>query len=250
MTGQAISAEELARENNALRARLEEATEVLTAIRTGRVDAVVAETPKGEQVFTLQGADRPYRTFVETMNEGAVTLTLHGTIVYCNQRFADLVGTLLDKTIGRAFLNFVADSNQPEFEALLAQEDDASVRAELSLAQTDGPAIPVQLSARRLPENCGNYWCLVITDLRGHKLQEALRESEAQIAVELADTKLLQCISAELIYEENVEALYNKILDAAIETSIRAVLFRLPRFFAVTRSIPVGSRNLVVGLAT
>lgn len=216
MTEQAKSAEEFARENNSLRARLEEATEVLTAIRTGTVDAVVIEGPNGEQVFTLQGADRPYRTFVETMNEGAVTLTLDGTIVYCNQRFASLVGTLLDQTFGRAFLNFVAFPDQPEFEALLAQEKGASVHAELSLAQTDGTAIPVQLSARRLPQNCGNYWCLVITDLRTHKLHEALRESKAQISAELVDSTLLQSISAELIYEENIEALYNKILDAAI----------------------------------
>jgi len=52
--------------------------------------------------------------------------------------------------------------------------------------------------------------------LRKQKLHDALRESEAQLAVELADTKLLQSISAQLISEENVEALYDKILDAAI----------------------------------
>ena len=132
------------------------------------------------------------------------------------EQFADLVGTRLEETFGRTFLDFVASPSRPEFEALLAQGGDASVRAELSLEQSDGTAIPVRLSARRLPQNCGNYWCLVITDLRGQKLQEVLRESEAQVAVELADSKLLQNISAQLISEENVEALYNKILDAAI----------------------------------
>ena len=86
----------------------------------------------------------------------------------------------------------------------------------MSLEQTDGTPIPVRLSARRLPENCGNYWCLVVTDLRGHKLEEALRKSEAQVAAELADSKLLQNISAQLIAEENVDALYINILDAAM----------------------------------
>ena len=55
-----------------------------------------------------------------------------------------------------------------------------------------------------------------MTDLRGHKLEEALRKSEAQVATELADSKLLQNISAQLISEENVDALFIKILDAAM----------------------------------
>ena len=113
MTEQANSIEELVRENQSLRIRLEEATEVLTAIRTGGVDALIVEGPDGEQVFTLEGADHPYRTFVETMNEGAVTLTLDGTIVYCNRQFADLVGTLLEQTFGGNFFNFVAQSDRP-----------------------------------------------------------------------------------------------------------------------------------------
>lgn len=215
MTEQAKSAEELARENDSLRAQLEEITEVLTAIRTSGVDALVVEGPKGEQVFTLQGADHPYRTFVEAMNEGAVTLALDGTIIYCNRRFADLVFTRLEQTVGRTFLDYVASQDQMEFETLLAEGDDTGVRAELSLKQTDGTTIPVRLSACRLPRISGDYWCLVITDLRGHKLQEALRESEAQLAVELADSRLLQSVSAELINEEDSDALYGKILDAA-----------------------------------
>jgi PAS domain S-box-containing protein len=141
---------------------------------------------------------------------------MDSTIVYCNRRFADLVGTRLEQAFGRRFFEFVAPLDRPVFEALLVERHDPGVHGELSLEQTDGTLIPVRLSARRLPDNCGNYWCLVVTDLRGQKLQEALRESEAQVAAELADSKLLQNISAQLIYEENVEALFNKILDAAI----------------------------------
>ena len=52
MTERSKSSEELARENDALRTSLEEVTEVLTAIRTGGVDALVIASPNGEQVFT------------------------------------------------------------------------------------------------------------------------------------------------------------------------------------------------------
>jgi PAS domain S-box-containing protein len=181
LTKQTKSIEELARENDSLRIRLEEATDVLTAIRTGVVDAVVVEGPSGGRVFTLEGADHPYRTFVEAMNEGAVTLAMDGTIIYCNRGFADLLGMISEQTFGRPFLDFVVSSNRPEFVALLAQGACVNVRAELWLEQADGTAIPVRLSARRLPENGGNYWCLVVTDLRRQKLFDALRRSEEHL---------------------------------------------------------------------
>jgi PAS domain S-box-containing protein len=46
--------------------------------------------------------------------------------------------------------------------------------------------------------------------------EEALRESEARLAKELEDTKQLHEISRQLIQEENVNALYQQILDAAV----------------------------------
>ncbi|HZY64072.1 MAG TPA: PAS domain S-box protein [Edaphobacter sp.] len=45
----------------------------------------------------------------------------------------------------------------------------------------------------------------------------AVRESEARLTAELADAKILQRLSTELIPEQQPEALYNKILDAAME---------------------------------
>jgi len=53
-----------------LRRRLREAEETLNAIRDGEVDALVASGPSGEKVFTLEGAEHPYRVLVESMNEG------------------------------------------------------------------------------------------------------------------------------------------------------------------------------------
>ncbi len=46
------------------------------------------ETPR-EVVFTLKGAEPPYRVFVEAMNEGAATLDAGGAILYCNNRFGN-----------------------------------------------------------------------------------------------------------------------------------------------------------------
>ena len=77
--------------------RAEEAEETIRAIHSGEVDALVVSTEHGDQIFTLAGAEKPYRIMMETMNEGAVTMVPDGTILYCNQRFADMVKTPLEK---------------------------------------------------------------------------------------------------------------------------------------------------------
>uniref|UniRef100_UPI0025F41537 sensor histidine kinase n=1 Tax=Chamaesiphon sp. GL140_3_metabinner_50 TaxID=2970812 RepID=UPI0025F41537 len=57
----------------------------------------------------------------------------------------------------------------------------------------------------------------VVIDITDRKLaEEALRVSEAQLAVELTDMQKLQQISSQLIGQDNVDALYQQILDAAI----------------------------------
>src|SRR5512141_3321081 len=92
--------EEILAENEELRLRLEEAEETLRAIGSGEVDAFVVSGPDGEQVFTLKGAEQPYRVLVETMNEGAANLAADGTILYCNNRLAAMLQTPLEKLLG------------------------------------------------------------------------------------------------------------------------------------------------------
>ncbi len=74
--------------NKVLQARVQELEDTLMAIRQGTVDALVISAPTGDQVFTLQGAEHPYRVLVETINEGAATLDAEGTVLYANTRFA------------------------------------------------------------------------------------------------------------------------------------------------------------------
>ena len=62
------SPQQLFKENENLRLRLNEAKETLNAIRNGEVDAIVVSGHKGEQIFTFKGADYAYRILVETMN--------------------------------------------------------------------------------------------------------------------------------------------------------------------------------------
>src|SRR5437899_7745425 len=84
-----------------LRARLHELEETLRAIRSGQVDALVVYAPDGgDRIFTLQGAEHPYRVLVEAMNEGAATMTSDGLVLFANQHFARMWDKPLEKLIG------------------------------------------------------------------------------------------------------------------------------------------------------
>src|SRR4051812_45678152 len=84
----------------AVREQLRDARETIDAIRTGQVDALVVSGKDGHQVYSLTGAEQPYRVYIERMQEGAVTVSGEGLILYCNQRFADMLDQPLGKVIG------------------------------------------------------------------------------------------------------------------------------------------------------
>src|SRR5512147_1618577 len=108
--------EQLLAENEDLRRRLDEAEETLRAIQEGEVDALVLSKPQGEVVYTLEGAERPYRVFVEAMNEGAATLDTEGTILYCNNRFAEMLKIPSHKVIGSSIYRFIPPTDRSGFE--------------------------------------------------------------------------------------------------------------------------------------
>src|ERR1700758_4791417 len=89
-------------------ARGAELEETLRAIRMGEDDAVGVSGPIGDQVFTLQGAEHPYRILVETIDEGAATLSDDGTVLYSNRSFAAIFDVPLERFIGSPLESFVS----------------------------------------------------------------------------------------------------------------------------------------------
>ena len=152
-----------------LRQRLEEAEETLNAIRTGQVDALVVSGPSGDRVFVLKGAEQPYRVFVETMNEGAVTLLADGTISFSNRRFAEMLKTPLERVIGMHLEEFVAPDYRDRLGPLLAQGLAGDCRAEFPLVSGDGIAVWAQLSLCPVQLDTSSGTCLVATDITERK---------------------------------------------------------------------------------
>jgi PAS domain S-box-containing protein len=134
-----------------LRARLTEAEETLEAIRSGAVDAVVVDGPDGPQIYTLKGADEPYRILVERMQEGALTLSEDGTVLFANGGFAALVAAPLEQVIGGSLDRFLPEHERPRFVAALREARSGSVRQEFALRRADGDEVASLLSLGPLP---------------------------------------------------------------------------------------------------
>src|ERR1700733_13448724 len=177
-------------------ARVAELEETLRAIRMGEVDAVVVSGPIGDQVFTLQGAEHPYRILVETIDEGAATLSDDGTVLYSNRSFAAIFDVPLEKFIGAPIESFVSGEDLQDLRALLKDARTGSARGEIRLRTVDGKA-----GTLRLPLSTNQHLgveaiCAVATELT-----ELVETNEA---LKVTETSLRQ-LSARLLQLQDEE---------------------------------------------
>jgi len=146
----------------ALLARLAEAEETLQALREGEVDALVVRGAGGDQVYTLHGAEEPYRNLVEQMREGAVVLTKSGDILYSNARFAALVGEPLELVVGTRIGRFMTDADWSDFTVFLSS---GSGTSRSRLVSPNGGATEVYLSLTTTVSKDSDSLTLIVTDL-------------------------------------------------------------------------------------
>src|SRR5581483_6637300 len=182
------SQRQLRAELKRLHARLAETEATMNAIRTGDVDGIVVEGPNGSRIFTLQSPEEPYRILAERMNEGAATLTCEGTILFCNQRLADMVGAASERLLGSALHSILHPDERAGLAELLLSALDQDVRVERRLWRSDGTILPVQLSLSHIPiEDSGHGICMVATDLREQKrAHEEVRRLNAGLEQQVA----------------------------------------------------------------
>lgn len=182
-----INLEEAYRE---LQIQLEEANDIINAIRTGEVDALVVNGADGHQLFTLKSADQSYRIFIEQMIESAITLDRNGQILYSNSQFAALCQTPLESIIGKGFLNFVDVDSKNIATDIIGEAWNGDTKAELFLQLSDGGKIAVQLSLKRLKFDENESLSVIITDLTDLKKSQYLlqtKNNELEVARKIAD---------------------------------------------------------------
>ena len=158
----------------ALRARLAAAEETIRAIRSGEVDALVVGAVEGtERLFTLTGADRTYRNFVESMSDGAATVSSDGIVLYANQALADLVGSTCSRIVGKPVLALIAESSRDGVRGVIGPSS-AGGSVEAALVTSEGHLVPALLGASSLLVDGGQITCLTVTDLTSERKAEAV----------------------------------------------------------------------------
>jgi diguanylate cyclase (GGDEF)-like protein/PAS domain S-box-containing protein len=201
--------QQLAAENKDLRARLERAEESVREILSGESDALFVPGADGAQLFTLTGADQSYRTLIENMSEGALTLTPQGLILYANRRFAQMLATPLERVIGSEIHTWFASESRQVLQTLLQKDTVANRREELALAAADGTQVPVYLSVSRLLlDKMPDSICMVATDLTEQKRNEAILAAEefARAILEQAADAIVICDRAGRIIRASKQA--------------------------------------------
>jgi PAS domain S-box-containing protein len=166
---------------------LEEATETLRAIRSGRVDAVVVNGANGHDVVTFRDPDHAYRILVEAMGEGAALVTHDGIIYYNNPRFAELMmGSSAAPLRGRSLRTLVPADATASTDAMVERARLGPARIEVSLVSPSGRASTVQLTASAATVADTHVLCVIATDLGDQRLQAELYR-EALVGMEARD---------------------------------------------------------------
>ena len=187
-----------------MRERIRYLEEALAAIRDGGVDAVLIGEPEKGRVYTLESADRPYRVIVESMGEGAATVSERGVILFANAQLARIVGVPRDSMIGRDITSYVSQAEQSALASLLGPKDAETRQAELMIARPDGTEVPFLVAATDLDIDGALVRCLVLTDLTMHKqlerqlAEDAVQAVRQQVAREMNDTIVQGLVAAEM----------------------------------------------------
>jgi PAS domain S-box-containing protein len=183
-----VSDKKLQLENDSLRERLREAEETLSAIRNGDVDAVVVSGADDvPRVYTLETADESYRVLVQEMQEGALTLTKAGDILYCNARLAQLVEIEQWRVVGGSLQRFIGESEWPSVLEMI----DGESKGEVSVQTARGRRVPAHLSFSAL--RGGNLsgveiYCCIVTDLtEQRRTGDQLRAAHAALLLQVAE---------------------------------------------------------------
>ena len=154
-------------EMQSLRDRLAEAEDIIRAIRAGEIDAVVVNAPDSPIVYSIKNADSPYRLLVEQMQEGALTVSHDGVILFCNAAFARTVRLPTERLRGALLTDFIPDLAQLSPDDLMSGRD-------LHLYTSNGETRNVFVSSTPLNIDGERLHCVVVTDLTRQELRRQL----------------------------------------------------------------------------
>ena len=134
-------------------------------------------------------------------------------IVYWNRGAEEMYGFSAKEALGKITHELLRTAHPGNYRSIQKKlKRDSRWSGELVHSRKDGKTITVFSRWSVDRDACGRPTLILETNTD----VTALRQSEKQLARELEDARLLQQTSAQLIHQDDAQALYEKILDAAI----------------------------------
>ncbi|KGO86169.1 histidine kinase [Flavobacterium rivuli WB 3.3-2 = DSM 21788] len=169
----------LEQEIETLRSQLDDANNIIDAIRDGSVDALVVQKEGKAEIYSIESADYTYRILIEKFGEGALSISDDGLILYCNDYFSQLIGIPASKITGSYFTEYV--NSHRDYVRLKNSLNDGPVKGEFTLKGNDRN-IPVYISLTDLHPTVPAIG-VVVTDLsekKGHELALVKHQHELE----------------------------------------------------------------------
>jgi len=185
----------------------EEAVETLQALVMGEADALVVETAAGPRVFTLRGANEPYRTLIERMSQPVLALR-DGVAVYCNGALARALGR--ETLIGARLADLVVEADRERFGRMLRAGEKRDVAIEAALRGPDGRPLPTHVAAAPFMFDGAPCVALIVTPLdeiaSWRTARFGLAESERRFRLALAN-------SPSVVFEQDLDLRYTWVFN-------------------------------------
>ncbi len=155
----------------------ENAKNTRAAVQEREMDAAVLPALEEPRELAFGKAGSPCRALLETMNEGALSLTVEGIIEYANPRFLHMTGADAQGILGESILRFAADSERDKVHTLLAASQNVPQQAAILLRTLGDKQIHTLFSMRAFFADGVSGVSLVVTDLTN--VQRQFAELEA-----------------------------------------------------------------------
>lgn len=214
MDYQNYSKQELLAEVRKIKRELQESHDLIHAIQSGEIDAVVVHRDKGEQIYVLEDANFIYRKMIEEMNEGAVTFNSDGTVLYCNKAFASLISHKIDEIASNIITNYIGFEFKDIFQDILNLSINEHVNKSIKLIDKSEKSIPVLVSLHRLVLGGMDVFMMTVTDQREKLYIEKLSYQQSvlkKLTVKLTEAKEQAELAVNMLKEKNIDyAILNK----------------------------------------
>ena len=146
-----------------LREKVRELEETIDAIRSGEVDAIIVAKGDVQQIYTLEGADHPYQILVENIQEGVLTISRAGMILYTNTRFGEMVKLPLGDLPGTLILDYICPENYLEVEDAIREIQGRDFKGRVRIRHGSS-SLPVHIAMTSLSQDENTTISVVITD--------------------------------------------------------------------------------------